>query len=57
MGNSRFSDRWIEDGSYLRLRNISIQYDVPVRAGTFVKSFTVYGTATNVFTLNKIQRL
>jgi TonB-linked SusC/RagA family outer membrane protein len=53
MGNSRFSDRWIEDGSYLRLRNISIQYDVPVRAGTFVKSFTVYGTATNVFTLTK----
>ncbi|MCS3797292.1 SusC/RagA family TonB-linked outer membrane protein [Niastella sp. OAS944] len=53
MGNSRFSDRWIEDGSYLRLRNISIQYNVPVRAGTFVKSFAVYGTATNVFTLTK----
>jgi hypothetical protein len=53
MGNSRFSDRWIEDGSYLRLRDISLQYNVPVRAGTFIKSFTVYGTATNVFTLTK----
>ncbi|HYO21888.1 MAG TPA: SusC/RagA family TonB-linked outer membrane protein, partial [Flavisolibacter sp.] len=53
MGNSRFSDRWIEDGSYLRLRNVSLQYNLPVRAGAFVKSFTVYGTATNVFTLTK----
>lgn len=53
MGNSRFSDRWIEDGSYMRLRNISIQYDVPVKAGVFIKSFTVYGAATNVFTLTK----
>jgi TonB-linked SusC/RagA family outer membrane protein len=53
MGNSRFSDRWIEDGSYVRLRNISIQYNVPVKAGIFIKSFTVYGAATNVFTLTK----
>jgi TonB-linked SusC/RagA family outer membrane protein len=53
MGNSRFSDRWIEDGSYLRLRNISLQYNVPVQAGIFIKSFTIYGAATNVFTLTK----
>ena len=53
MGNSRFSDRWIEDGSYFRLRNISLQYNLPIRTGAFVKSFTVYGIATNVFTLTK----
>ena len=26
MGNARFSDRWIEDGSYLRLSNITLSY-------------------------------
>ncbi len=53
MGNSRFSNRWIEDGSYLRLRNLSVQYDLPVKADGFLRSLTVYGTATNVFTLTK----
>lgn len=27
--NRRVSDRWLEDGSYLRLRNISIGYSIP----------------------------
>lgn len=53
MGNSRFSDRWIEDGSYFRLRNVSLQYNVPVKTTGFLKGITVYGTATNVFTLTK----
>lgn len=53
MGNSRFSDRWIEDGSYLRLRNISLQYSFPVDPAGFLKTLTIYGTATNVFTLTK----
>lgn len=26
MGNSRFSDRWIEDGSYLRLKTLNLTY-------------------------------
>ncbi|MGE5520665.1 MAG: SusC/RagA family TonB-linked outer membrane protein, partial [Candidatus Dadabacteria bacterium] len=29
MGNSRFSDRWIEDGSYMRLRTLSLSYNIP----------------------------
>ncbi len=53
MGNSRFSDRWIEDGSYFRLRNLSIQYNVPVKGKGFLKSTNVYATANNVFTLTK----
>ena len=53
IGNSRFSDRWIEDGSYLRLRSVSLQYSLPLKAGSFIKNFTVYATATNVFTLTK----
>lgn len=51
MGNSRFSDRWIEDGSYFRLRNVSLQYGFPLNQARFLKSVTIYGNATNVFTL------
>jgi hypothetical protein len=53
LGNSRFSDRWIEDGSYFRLRNVSVQYSFPVDPAGFLKTLTIYGTATNVFTLTK----
>jgi TonB-linked SusC/RagA family outer membrane protein len=50
MGNSRFSSRWIEEGSYLRLRTLTVSYDVPFKAG-FFKYATVYATANNLFTL------
>lgn len=32
MQNSRFSDRWIEDGSYARLKRVSLTYRLPVRS-------------------------
>lgn len=53
MGNSRFSDRWIEDGSYIRLRTLSLQYDLPLKAGNFLKNASVYATASNLFTLTE----
>lgn len=49
-GNARFSDRWIEDGSYLKLRTIAVSYDVPLKV-TFLRSATVYATANNLFTV------
>jgi hypothetical protein len=52
MGNSRFSSRWIEDGSYLRLRTVSLSYDVPFKAG-FLKYITVYATGNNLITLTE----
>jgi TonB-linked SusC/RagA family outer membrane protein len=52
MGNSRFSDRWIEDGSYFRLRTATVSYNVPVKAG-FLKYAVAYLTANNIFTLTK----
>jgi TonB-linked SusC/RagA family outer membrane protein len=52
MGNSRFSNRWIEDGSYFRLRSISLQYYIPVK-NTIVHDATVYVTGYNLFTLTK----
>lgn len=52
MGNSRFSNRWIEDGSYFRLRSVSLQYYIPVK-NAMVHNATVYVTGYNLFTLTK----
>lgn len=49
-GNTVFSDRWIEDGSYLRMGQLTLNYDVPPIKG-FVKGVGIYLTATNLFTL------
>jgi TonB-linked SusC/RagA family outer membrane protein len=53
IANSRFSDRWIEDGSYLRLRTVNVTYNVPIKAKGALKAIKVYATANNVFTLTK----
>ena len=53
MGNNRFSDRWIEDGSYFRLRTLSLQYNLRLPTTGFLKSAGVYATANNLFTLTK----
>lgn len=50
LGNARFSDRWIEDGSYLRLKSLSIAYKVPVKSD-FLHGFSVWMSAENLFTL------
>lgn len=52
MGNSRFSDRWIEDGSYFRLRTLCINYRLPIKEG-FLKSASVSVSANNLFTFTK----
>ena len=52
MGNSRFSDRWIEDGSYLKLKSVQISYDLPVRP-KFLTGVTIWGSCNNVFTWTK----
>ncbi len=52
MGNARFSDRWIEDGSYLRLRSVTLSYALPLNS-IFLQGITVWATANNVFTLTK----
>lgn len=52
MGNSRFSDRWIEDGSYLKLKNITLSYRIPV-TNEFIQGITVWGAANNLLTLTK----
>ena len=49
MGNARFSDRWIEDGSYLRLRSVTLSYALPVNS-VWLQGLTFWATANNLFT-------
>lgn len=52
MGNARFSDRWIEDGSYLRLQNVTLSYkwDFDYR---FLQGVTIWGSANNLYTFTR----
>lgn len=50
MGNARFSDRWIEDGSYLRLKTLTAAYDIPIKSN-FIEGINIWISANNVFTL------
>jgi hypothetical protein len=52
-GNSRFSDRWIEDGSYAKLKTVTLSYNLPVRNIPIVRDAEVYVTGNNMFTLTK----
>lgn len=56
--NVRPSTRWIENGSYLRLKNIMIGYNIPSSfLQSFVKgavsSFRIYVSSQNLFTITK----
>ncbi|MBR4988642.1 MAG: SusC/RagA family TonB-linked outer membrane protein [Bacteroidaceae bacterium] len=51
-GNSRFSDRWIEDGSYLRLKTVKLSYDIPVSVN-WLQGLSVWCAAENLYTLTK----
>jgi TonB-linked SusC/RagA family outer membrane protein len=52
MGNARFSDRWIEDGSYLRFKSVSLEYELPLHFD-FLQGITVWGSVNNLFTFTK----
>ena len=52
VNNERFSDRWIEDGSYLKLKRVRLTYELPVSL-SWLQGFSVWGEANNVVTLTK----
>jgi hypothetical protein len=52
MGNSRFSDRWIEDGSYLRLKSATLSYELPVNS-EFIQGFQFWIQGNNLLTFTK----
>ena len=52
MGNSRFSDRWIEDGSYLRLKTVTLSYTLPVNS-SFLQGLQFWIQGNNLLTFSK----
>jgi TonB-linked SusC/RagA family outer membrane protein len=54
--NARQSDQWIEDGSFIKLRNITLRYSVPVKKISWLKSFkslSAYISAQNAIVLTE----
>ncbi len=52
MGNSRFSDRWIEDASYLKLKSITLSYKLPIES-TFLQGLEFWVQGNNLLTVSK----
>ena len=56
--NNRYSDRWIENASFMRIRNIQLAYSIPsVNLENWTKGmiskFRIYVAAQNLFTFTK----
>lgn len=47
----RRSDLFIEDGSYIRLRNIRLDYSLPLGDTKFIKSANIYLSGNNIITI------
>lgn len=54
-GNTRASDRYVEDGSYLRIKTVTLGYTFPVRMTQKLKisSARIYATGQNLLTFTK----
>lgn len=58
--NERFSSRWIEDGDFLRLRNIQVGYSLPASLLNKTKALTkarIYVAASNLFRITNYSGL
>ncbi len=52
--NNRFSDRWIEDGSFLRLKTVRLNYQFPIPGTwTWLQGLALWAQANNLITLTR----
>nr|WP_319397533.1 TonB-dependent receptor [uncultured Carboxylicivirga sp.] len=49
----RLSDRYVEDGSYIRLKNVSFGYNLPDNLISGISNINVFVSANNLLTLTK----
>jgi hypothetical protein len=54
-GNNRISDIYVEDGSFIKCKNISVGYTFPEKllSKTPLRSVRIYANVTNVFIISK----
>lgn len=50
-GNNIFSDRWLEDASYMKLRNLTLSYQFKNNWFNLFRSGSIYVVGENLFTL------
>ena len=44
------NSRWVSNGSYLRVKNLTIGYTVPIKKNPYVKGLRVYASGQNLLT-------
>lgn len=54
--NDWYNDRWVEDGSYLRVKDVTVSYSLPEKLlqKTFVKGARVYVSGLNLYCFNDV---
>lgn len=50
--NERFSDRWIEDGSFLKLKKVRLSYRLPLNL-SWIQGLTIWAEGNNLYSLTK----
>jgi TonB-linked SusC/RagA family outer membrane protein len=50
-GTTRFSDRYVEDGTFIRLKNLQLGYTIPTQNISWFTAARVYVNAINLWTL------
>lgn len=57
--NFRNSTQWLENGSYLKLRNLNVYYNLPAEwiKKVKMKKVQVYARANNLFSLDHVKYL
>ncbi|MEB2773882.1 TonB-dependent receptor [Algoriphagus sp. D3-2-R+10] len=48
---ARVSDRFVEDGSYLRMKNILLAYNFPIKNSKWMQSLRLYVSGQNLWTI------
>ena len=48
-----FTDQYLEDGSYIKLDNVTVGYNFKFKENKYIENLRVYLTAQNVFTITK----
>ncbi len=54
--NDRMSQRWVQDGSYLRIQNVQLGFNLPkgvINNLKVIQNFRIYITAQNLYTFTK----
>ena len=51
--NLRASDRYVKDGSYLRVKNVTIGYTIPFTSDKYIERLRLYVSCQNLFTFTK----